>query len=510
MKKYDLLKVLGIAFLILVVLSWIIVPGTLSSGEYTAAESTTPLGLFDLFRLPVVTFGTFFQYGIIILLIGGLYGVMNKTGVYGKIVEGVKTKFKGKEKRFLIISMVSLIVLSSLTGLTWVLFILVPFLVAVLLNMNYDKLTALAATVGAILIGSMGCTYGFGINGYIINLFSIDVHYEILTKIVLLVIISIIYIGFVIKSASQKEAIEEVVAEKPKKSTKKADTKKADTKKVDDKKGKAKKEEKPKTKAALDIPLYIKEKAKDRSAWPLIIIVLFSVVLLLVGMFNFFYSFGFEGFQDFHTKVIEFEVGGYAIFAKILGTVNALGYWSNYELCVVLLLATIVIALVYNVKFNDMIDGFVAGVKQMLLPALYAVLASIIFAFMVTTGTGYTICDTITNWILAISKDFNVFFSAIAAGVGSLFYNDFYYLVYSVTGYYQASGVDANNLSVLGIVYQVVYGLFMLFLPTSVVLIAGLSYLKVSYKEWMKYIWKLLLALLLVVIIVIVVVAIFA
>lgn len=502
MKKYDLLKVLGIAFLILVVLSWIIVPGTLSSGEYAAAETTTPLGLFDLFRLPVVTLGTFFQYGIVILLIGGLYGVMNKTGVYGKIVEGAKDKFKDKEKRFLIISMITLIVLSSLTGLTWVLFILVPFLAAVLLNMGYNKVTALAATVGAILVGSMGCTYGFGINGYVINLFSIDVHYEIITKIVLLVVLSIIYIGFVIKMANKKEVIKE-------KDTKEKDTKKTKkkSKKVEDKK-----EEKPKakTKNEINIPLYIKGETKDRSVWPLVIVVLFSVVLLLVGMYNFYYSFGFEAFQNFHTKVTEFEIGGYALFAKLLGTVNALGYWSNYELCVVLVLTTIVIALIYGVKFNDMIDGFVSGVKQMLVPALYAVLASIIFAFMVTTGTGYTICDTIVNWILSISKDFNAFASALAAGVGSLFYNDFYYLIYSVTGYYQASGVDANNLAVLGIIYQVIYSLFMLFLPTSIALIAGLSYLKVSYKEWMKYIWKLLIALLLVAIIVIVVVALFA
>ncbi len=497
MKKYDLLKVLGITFLILVVLSWIIVPGTISSGEFTSGESTTPIGLFDLFRLPVITFGTFFQYGVVILLIGGLYGVMNKTGVYEKLIEGVKNKFKGKEKRFLMISMIVLIVLSSLTGLTWVLFILVPFLVAVLLNMKYDKVTALAATVGSILIGTIGCTYGFGINGYIINLFSIDVHYEIITKIVLLVVLSVIYIGFVIKMANKKENVKKVASEKTKKKSKKTEDKK-DEKAT------------PKSKNAIDIPLYVKGEAKDRSAWPLVIVVLLSVVLLLVGMFNFYYSFGFEGFQNFHTKVVEFEVGGYAIFAKLLGSVNALGYWSNYELCSVLLLATIIIALIYGVKLNDMIDGFVSGIKEMLRPALYAVLASIIFAFMITSGTGYTICDTIVNWILSISENFNVFLSTIAAGIGSLFYNDFYYLIYSVTGYYQATGVDANNLSVLGIIYQVIYGLFMLFLPTSILLIAGLSYLKVSYKEWMKYIWKLLLALLIVIIIVIVVVAIFA
>lgn len=496
MKKYDLLKVLGIAFLILIVLSWVVVPGTLASGEFMKAETTTPIGLFDLVRLPVITIGTFFQFGIVLLIIGGLYGVINKTGVYGKLVEGIAGKFKDKEKRFLIITMIVLIILSSLTGLTWVLFALVPFLAAVILRMGYSRVSALATTVGAILIGSMGSTYGFGINGYIINLLSIDnVSYEILTKIVFLVIISVIYIAFVLKASKLKEV------ESPKKKTSKKDSKK------ETKKDKVKKET---IEAPKDIPLYIESEAKERSIWPLVIIFGITIILLLVGMYNFYYSFGVEAFQNFHSDVVEFEVGGYAIFAKLLGTVNALGYWSNYELCVLLMFLAIVIGLVYHVKFKDMIDGFVEGAKQMLAPAIYVVLANIIFAFMVTTGTGYTICDTIANLILSISKNFNAGLSALAAAVGSIFYNDFYYLIYSVTGYYQANLGDAGQLEIIGIIYQTVYGLLMLFLPTSLALVAGLSYLKVSYKEWLKYIWKLLLALLVIVVIVIVIVALFA
>lgn len=492
MKKYDLLKVLGIAFLILVILSWIIVPGTLASGEFTKADTTTPIGLFDLVRLPVITIGTFFQFGIVLLLIGGLYGVVNKTGVYGKLVEGIATHFKDKSKKFLAITMIVLIVLSSLTGLTWVLFVLVPLLAAIILRMGYSRVTALATTVGAILIGSMGSTYGFGINGYIINLLRIDVSYEVITKVVFLVAISICYIAFVLKKSTIKEV------DKPK-TNKGKNTKK-------DKKEKNKKTiEEP-----IDIPLYIESETKERSVWPLVIIFAITFILLLVGMYNFYYSFGLEQFQEFHSKVVEFKVGGYAIFAKLFGTVNALGYWSNYEFCVILVFLAIVIGLIYHVKFKDMVNGFVEGAKQMLAPAIYVVLANIIFAFMVTTGTGYTICDTLANLILSISKDFNACLTALSAAIGSLFYNDFYYLVYSVTGYYQANVGDAGQLEIIGLVYQTIYGLFMLFLPTSLALVAGLSFLKVSYKEWMKYIWMLLLILLVIVIATIVVVAIFA
>ncbi|MEG0026482.1 MAG: hypothetical protein RR847_05655 [Bacilli bacterium] len=501
MKKYDLLKVLGIAFLILVVLSWIIVPGSLASGQFVKGEGTTPLGLFDLFRLPVVTIGSCFQYGIIVLLIGGFYGVLNKTGVYEKIVEGLSKKFNGKEKKFLIITMLMFILLSSLTGLTWVLFIIVPFIAAVLLMMGFNKITTLAATVGSILIGLMGATYGFGINGFIINLFEINVNYQIVTKVVFLLVITVLYVGFVTMMAT-------IIKEN--KPTKKEVAKKTSTKSTTSKKeDKTKKEEKPKEeiKESLDIPLFIKGEAKDKSTWPLIIISIFMILLLLFGMYNFFYSFEIEVFQKFHTNLTEFTIGGYAIFAKLLGNVSAIGYWGNYELAVILIFATILISLIYGIKFKDMMDGFVTGVKQMLKPAFYTVIASIIFVFLVTSGTGNSICDTIVNWILSFSKDFNAFFTSLAAGVGSLFYNDFYYLVYSVTGYYTTAITSASTLGVIGIIYQAIYGLFMLFLPTSIILIAGLSYLDVSYKEWLKYIWKLLLILFVAIIIVIVIVA---
>ena len=52
------------------------------------------------------------------------------------------------------------------------------------------------------------------------------------------------------------------------------------------------------------------------------------------------------------------------------------------------------------------------------------------------------------------------------------------------------SGYDATTLPIAGLLVQSVYGVAMLIFPTSAVLIAGLSLFNVSYKQWMKYIWK--------------------
>ena len=51
------------------------------------------------------------------------------------------------------------------------------------------------------------------------------------------------------------------------------------------------------------------------------------------------------------------------------------------------------------------------------------------------------------------------------------------------------------------------YGLAMLVVPTSLVLMGTLSYLKISYKEWWKIIWKLALELFVILLIVFIILA---
>ena len=94
MKKYDLLKVIGITFLIVFLISWVIPAGGYSSGVFSSTEATVPLGIYDLVRLPFISIATFIQYVLLFIAIGGFYGVLNKTGVYTKIVEGIVKKYK--------------------------------------------------------------------------------------------------------------------------------------------------------------------------------------------------------------------------------------------------------------------------------------------------------------------------------------------------------------------------------------------------------------------------------
>ena len=72
-------------------------------------------------------------------------------------------------------------------------------------------------------------------------------------------------------------------------------------------------------------------------------------------------------------------------------------------------------------------------------------------------------------------------------------YNDFYTLAANLAGIF--GSYDAEIIPAISFIIQTMYSLVMVIAPTSIFLIAGLSYLDIPYKEWVKYIWKLLLAI---------------
>ena len=127
MKKNSLLKAIGILFLVYVILSWIIPTGYFSNGEFTS-NSTIPVGIFDLILYPLITAtsSVFILTALVFIMIGAFYGVLNKTKSYPRLLDNLKSNFKGKEKVVLIVTTVLFTVLSSLTGLTLPLFVFVP------------------------------------------------------------------------------------------------------------------------------------------------------------------------------------------------------------------------------------------------------------------------------------------------------------------------------------------------------------------------------------------------
>ena len=480
MKKHNLLRALGICFLVLIAVSWIIPVGTYSSGTFTQGE-TSPLGIIDVVRYPLISIATFIQYGLVFLVIGGFYGVLNKTGVYSKFVEKVAFKYNGKEKKFLVISILFFALFASLTALSLPLFVLVPFFVAVILLLGFDKITALASTVGAILVGLIGSTYGFNVSGYINNFLELDVNQDIAAKVVLFLVVVALLVLYVLGRATLSTSKVNKVEKKDKKKEEKG-------------KGKeSKKEESVIAVSDKDIPYYSKSGDTEKSSWPMAVIVGITVLLLLVGMYNWYYGFEVTFFQDIYDSLMEAEVGGYPIFANILGSFTQPGYWNNYELCVGLVFASLLIGWIYSVKMNDVVDGFIGGAKKMLPTAFLVMLASTLFTVMLNSSSG-TFVTTINNQLFSMSEDINIPILTVVSAVTGFFYNDFYYFLSTVTSFVTSS-YDAIHYPIIGLIFQSMYGILMMFLPTSIILMAGLHYLNVSWKEWLQYIWKLLIQL---------------
>lgn len=453
MKKDGILKAIGILFLIYVVASWIIPAGYYYNGEFTDA-GTIPVGLIDLIKYPIInlTSSVFVLMAICILCIGGLYAVLNKTGVYSKLVDGIVKKFKKNGNTFLIISILVFSILTSLTALTLPLFTMVPLFIAAILLLGYNKIVALLSTVGAMLVGNLASIYGFNVTGYIHYFYETGIHNNIMFKIILFVLLVGTLIMFVLKLADKKE--------------------------------KTTKEE------VLEIPFYEKNisKAKTKKPIAMIILLISLMVLTLVGMYNWYYSFGIETFDNIHAAVTEFEIKGYPIFANLIGTIEAIGYWSNYEFALVLIVASLIIGLIYKLKLSEIADAFVDGCKKMLPVAIYVMFANIIFLLMNSNNDG-SMFGTIANFMFIKLESLGCLSVGLVSAIGSLFYNDFPYMINII---YTQVGEVFENLGLVTFIQQTIHGLLMLVLPTSTILVAGLKYLNVSYKEWLKNVWKYL------------------
>lgn len=451
MKKKSLFKALTIVFLVYVVLTWVIPTGYYSSGSYVKG-TITPIGLFDIVRYPIITLtsSVFVLTALVILLIGGLYGVLNKTGAYQNLVEKIVKKFKNKEKSFLIITTLFFVILSSLTALDLPLLILVPLFSTLLIMMGYSKITAMLSTIGSILIGNLVSTYGFNVAGYI-TYFTNDINDSIIYRIILLVLVVVLLLIKIIKTSKSKTKEEPILYEK------------------------------------------ISSKEYKKSTG-LVVTLIIMMIVLIVGMTNWEELFKITFFSDLYTKITSVKISGYPVFSLIIGSIYEIGKWTNYELAFILIITTFLIGKIYKLTLREIYEAFISGVKQLIPVAFFAVLANTLFLVMNATTTGYTIFPTIANYLFGLANGFNVITFGLISFIGSLLYNDLPYLLSSI--YDPITSIYSSSASVMGIIVQSIHGLVQFIAPTSVLLVVGLKYFDIDYKDWFKNTYKFLFTVL--------------
>lgn len=561
MKKHNALKVVLVSLIVLLVLSWIF-PAAYFSSEFMD-QGRVQMGLFDFFEYPLTAISYFGYIPMYLLFVGGFYGVLYKIPAYRSFLDKVAAKAKAHSTLTIILMVALLASGVSICGLQVGFALFIPFLVSVLLLMGYDNRVVAYTIVGALAAGLVGNTYGVQNSGLAASILSLNFDFQIGVRFVLLAVAVFLVILNVLLTIRRQERItvkeikldsnkketkvEEVVVEEPEKPAKKetkAATKKTTTTKGAGKsagkgskgKGKAKgkststkgkatstkanKSTKSKNanKAALKDGDVIVAKNEDngyhllvpaeadgkRTTWPITLLFTLLFVLMVLAFIPWGETgFNVSFFQNVTDAVLEFELFGFPIFAKLLGNVVAFGEWSINQLFLPMALALLLLVVIYKVKFNDVLDGFVAGVKKAAVPALVGVAMYTIL--VIVTYHPYQL--TIYKAILGLTKGFNIATTTLVSLLAAVFNSDPIYTAQSYLPYYVSVVTNADNYPLVGIIYQAIYGFTSLFAPTSLILMATLSYLKVNYLDWLKTAWKLLLELFVVLLIVFIILA---
>lgn len=526
MKKHNTVKVVLIVLLLFLVLSWIL-PAAYYSSQYVD-QGRVQMGLFDLVNYPFTSLSYFGYIALFLILVGGFYGVLNKIPAYHNYLERMVSKFKGKE--YLVLAIISIILAFgvSICGLQIAFALFIPLIVSLIFLMGYDKIVAALVVVGSMTVGFAGSTYATSNVNTLISALSLDIDYQIGVRFVILVVGIVLVLFNTImyikkhktaevstKDEKVKEEVIEVkdVVEEDSASTKKATSKKttkstksssSKTTKSTSKKSTTKKTTKKNANKAAVIAedvIAVNTNTKKANVWPFRVFFSLLFILMVLAFIPWSDAFGVNAFTNATTSVTEFKIFGFALFGKLLGTVNAFGSWTIVDLLLPILIVIILLAIIYKVKLDDVFDGFIDGAKKALLPAVIVLLLYTILVLVTYHPYQLTIYKAI------IGSKFNVVTTSIVAILSSLFNFESSYVFQSVLPYYTSVITNTANYPLVGVIFQSMYGLTMLVAPTSLILMGVLSYLNVSYGQWLKNVWKLLLEFFIILLIIFIILA---
>ena len=193
MKKYHTLLVVAITVLVVTLLTWIL-PVTYFSGELIETERAQA-GIISIGSYGLFTFYNFIYVFIGLLLVGGLYGILNKIPAYRVLLDKVVKSVKNHKVLYLILTVVLLTIIVAFTGLTFEMLVFLPFIAAVVLLLGYDKIVAAMVTVGSVSVGVIGSLFSKTIVGKLNEVLETTTYTDlIIPKVVILVICAIILI----------------------------------------------------------------------------------------------------------------------------------------------------------------------------------------------------------------------------------------------------------------------------------------------------------------------------
>lgn len=463
-KKHTGFKCLALLLFLAMALTWIFPYGYYQGAEYYEYGMQYQ-GIFDIPNIMyyAISFGC--DKIIFLILLGVFYAILSKCNGYKKLVHNIAKRFEGMEVVFSIFVSLFLVALTVLLNQTFMVLVFVPFLVSILLNMKFDKISTFSVTFGSILVGILGTLYGteglLGFGDYT-GINSTD---SILWRLLILVAAFVIF-----------NFINILHIKKNLKENKKVNEEKEDPFKV--------------------------ENVKDGKTWPIIVVLALVFIITILGFVGWSNYFNIKCFDEFHNYLYGLTIGeekSFFIFKELLGKVNAdkaLGTWTLFHGSIILAFFSIILGLCNKIKFDEFVDAADEGIKKFGKSIGLFVMVYMIFAI------GY-LCPFIPSILNVMFKGvshFNPYLVSLGALISNLTYTDLGFVGYLVGSFF--TGSYGTNLSVLHTIFVSTYGLLQIIGPTSAIMLVGLGYLDIDYKSWIKYIWIFAVSMLVILILV--------
>lgn len=421
----------------------------------------TPAKLSDVIMAPINGFSSALGVSLFVLVLGGFLGVVMKTGALNAAITTVVKKLNGKEIYMIPILMFLISLGGTTYGMAEETIAFYALVTATMVAARFDAITA----ASTILLGSTAGVLGSTVNPFVVSS-SVD---ALKTSGITIDQTVIIIVGAISWLACYAVGAFYVMRYAKKvKANKAASLLTAEE-------WKAVEEE------------YGGEKAPDAGVTftprQKVVMALFAVsfVVMIVGMIP-WGQFGIHIFD--HTSIL---------------TGNNLGDWYFGDLTAWFLVMAIVVGLVYGLKERDIVGSFLSGAGDLISVSLVIAVSRGISVIMSTTGLDMYILENASKAL---------------EGTSSFLFTGLAYLVYLLLSFLipSSSGLATVSMPIMGPLTQslglapevmvcVLSGACALIngiTPTSGVLMGGISISRIEFSTWVKYIWKVLLAMLLV------------
>lgn len=456
-KKFDLVKVSGIMVLLTVLLTWIIPQGSFSGTAISVTEITR-IGLFDFFTYGFLGMYYFTVLVTFIFVLGGFYQVLSRIGGYQVLITKLAKLFKKEEIFFTLIVSFIFTALSAVTNEYILLLVAVPFVISIMKEMKLDKMTSFCATVGSILVGTVGSIYSTKIVGMNVNYLGLEFNTLWYIKLIILLLAFIIFNVFNIlhlrKTQKNKESepMEDVFE-----------------------------------------PANV---TKKKTIWPVATLLIIFAIISIMAYFPWEGVFEIKWFSNALKSIQEYKLFDSTIFAYILGEVRAFGSWDIFGIQALMIITALLLKWIYKLSFDDFLESFGEGLKKSGKLVVLLLICYLVLEFTVM----YPVVTTIVDWFISLSDKFNVVLTTISGLFTSLFTVEYQYTVSLIGAYLKSSFAD--NVNQIAIILQTTFGLASMIAPSSAILMMGLSLCDIKFKDWLKYIWKFVLIMLVVLVLI--------